>query len=143
ESAIRDCGRRQTRREQVPRRDTTRAQQRATRQAQHGVARCQEHRRHGPLHREVRGGEAMRSLGISVLLAIPLAAQQPKSTFDRRVVPPPAKEAELTIPTWTKATLANGAQLVVVERHTLPLVSVLINFVGGANQYEPATKTGL
>jgi predicted Zn-dependent peptidase len=33
--------------------------------------------------------------------------------------------------------------LVVSEKHTLPLVSVTINFIGGANQFEPADKTGV
>jgi len=87
-----------------------------------------------------------RSLAVAVIAAFPLAAQQktaPAPTFDRRAVPPAGKDAELVVPTWTKTTLANGATLVVSERHSLPLVSVRVNFVGGANQYEPANKTGL
>jgi predicted Zn-dependent peptidase len=39
--------------------------------------------------------------------------------------------------------LADGAQLVVSPRHNLPLVSFTINFVGGADQYEPASKPGV
>jgi zinc protease len=96
------------------------------------------------------GGSAVRSLAraalIAAFFAAPLIAQQPASkpsSFDRRAVPPAGKDPQLKVPTWTKTTLANGAQLVVVERHALPLVAVQINFVGGANQYEPATKTGL
>jgi zinc protease len=88
-----------------------------------------------------------RSLAIMVVAASSLAAQQPKSapkpTFDRRVVPLAGKDPQLIVPTWTKTTLANGATLVVSERHSLPLVSVRVNFVGGANQYEPASKPGL
>lgn len=84
---------------------------------------------------------------LSLLVAAPLAAQQPKqppkSTFDRRVVPTAAKDAELKVPAWTKTTLANGATLIVSERRTLPLVSVRLNFVGGANQYDPAAKPGV
>jgi zinc protease len=86
------------------------------------------------------------TLAVAVIAAFPLAAQQktaPPPTFDRRVVPPAGKDPELVVPTWTKTTLANGATLVVAERHSLPLVSVRVNFVGGANQYEPANKTGL
>jgi zinc protease len=84
---------------------------------------------------------------LSLLVAAPLVAQQPKqppkSAFDRRVIPTTAKDAELKVPAWTKTTLANGATLIVSERHTLPLVSVRLNFVGGANQYDPASKPGV
>ena len=66
-----------------------------------------------------------------------------KSTLDRTVVPAAGSTPELHVPTWTKTTLANGAQLVVSEKHALPLVSFQINFVGGANQFEPTDKTGL
>jgi zinc protease len=65
------------------------------------------------------------------------------SSLDRRAIPTPGKDPELHVPAWTNASLSNGAKLVVSERHGLPLVSFQINFVGGANQYEPADKTGL
>ena len=44
------------------------------------------------------------------------------------------------MPTWTKSTLANGAELIVSEKHDLPLVSFSITFLGGADQFEPAGK---
>jgi predicted Zn-dependent peptidase len=95
----------------------------------------------------MNGRRMSRSLALVIVAALPVAAQQTKSapppTFDRRVVPPAGKDPELIVPTWTKTTLANGATLVVSERHSLPLVSVRVNFVGGANQYEPANKTGV
>ena len=73
-----------------------------------------------------------------------LGAQESlKSSFDRTVVPKPAPDPVPKMPTWTKATLSNGAQLYVVERHALPLVYFSLNFVGGSNQLEPADKTGL
>ena len=80
-----------------------------------------------------------------VVAQTPLVAQQTpgKSSLDRRAVPTPGKNPELRIPTWTNASLSNGAKLIVSERHGLPLVSFRINFVGGASQYEPAEKTGL
>jgi zinc protease len=89
-----------------------------------------------------------RRFALALLIAAPLAlpAQQTTSksaSLDRRVVPTPGKMPELRVPSWTKTTLSNGAQLIVSERHTLPLVSFRINFVGGANQFEPANKTGL
>jgi predicted Zn-dependent peptidase len=65
------------------------------------------------------------------------------ASLDRSVAPPPATAPALRVPTWTKSTLSNGAQLVVSEKHDLPLVSLVINFVGGADQLEPADKTGL
>jgi predicted Zn-dependent peptidase len=49
----------------------------------------------------------------------------------------------LHVPSWTETSLADGAELVVSVKHDLPLVSFSIDFVGGADQYEPADKTGL
>jgi zinc protease len=40
-------------------------------------------------------------------------------------------------------TLANGAELVVSEKHDLPLVSVTITFSGGYNQADPVARRGL
>ncbi|MDB4874226.1 MAG: peptidase domain protein [Gemmatimonadetes bacterium] len=89
---------------------------------------------------------SFRALAVALVAASPSFAQQ-KTTksqaLDRRVIPAASAAPELHVPTWTKTTLANGAQLVVSERPGLPLVSFQINFVGGANQYEPADKTGL
>lgn len=91
----------------------------------------------------------IRRVGLALLLAAPLAslaAQQRTShlsKLDRSVVPTAGKPADLRVPTWTRTTLANGAQIIVSERHTLPLVSFRINLVGGSYQFEPADKTGL
>ena len=87
----------------------------------------------------VRTGLAAITLGI---VATTAGGQQPKS-FDRTTIPPAAKAPELHVPTWTTMKLANGAQLIVSPRHNLPLVSFTINFVGGADQYEPASKPGV
>ena len=75
-------------------------------------------------------------------------AQQPKppakpAAFDRSAIPAPGSTPELRVPAWTSVKLANGAELVVSSRHNLPLVSFTINFVGGSNQYDPATKPGV
>jgi zinc protease len=93
------------------------------------------------------------ALGIlaAVITAAPLAAQQKASQsappsqagLDRTKIPAAGKATDLHVPTWTKVALSNGAQLVVSEKHDLPLISFTINFVGGAAQYEPADKTGL
>jgi predicted Zn-dependent peptidase len=47
------------------------------------------------------------------------------------------------VPSWTKATLANGADLIVSQKTDLPLVSFTITFLGGANQFEPADRRGV
>src|ERR1043165_6304455 len=64
-------------------------------------------------------------------------------TLDRTKVPPPGPTPVLRVPTWTKTELANGATLIVSERHSLPLVSFTITFVGGSNQFEPAGERGV
>ncbi len=95
--------------------------------------------------RTLRAG-SRAALALALLIAAPLSAQQQTNkqpALDRRVVPAAGKTPELHVPSWTKTTLSNGAQLIVSERHGLPLVSFQINFVGGAYQYEPADKTGL
>lgn len=93
-----------------------------------------------------------RIVGVAIVLislAPPLAGQRTspapvaQSALDRTKIPPAAKPAELHVPAWTKVSLSDGAQLIVSEKHDLPLVSFAINFVGGAAQYEPAGKTGL
>ena len=93
-----------------------------------------------------------RGLALALVMAAPVVAQTKTpakqqsivtSRFDRRVVPTPGRVPELTIPFWSKVSIANGAQLVVSEKHGLPLVSFQINFIGGANQYEAEEKPGL
>jgi zinc protease len=75
-----------------------------------------------------------------LLLLLPLHARQ---TLDRTKIPPPGKAPVLRIPKWTKAKLANGADLVISEKHDLPLVSFTITFLGGSNQFEPADRVGI
>ncbi len=87
-----------------------------------------------------------RRVFLALMIAAPLVsapAQQTRVRLDRNVIPTAGKPADLRVPTWTKTTLSNGAQLIVSEKHNLPLVSVRINFVGGSYQFEPADKTGL
>src|SRR5690348_5841431 len=76
--------------------------------------------------------------------AASISAQTPKTpSFDRRVIPTPGKNPELHIPAWTTTALSNGAKLVVASRHSLPLVSFQLNFIGGTNQYDPDGKSGV
>ena len=81
--------------------------------------------------------KAWVTLAAVVLLSIAPSAQQ---ALDRKQIPPPGKTPELRVPAWTKSTLANGADLIVAEKHDLPLISFSITFLGGADQFEPAGK---
>jgi len=68
---------------------------------------------------------------------------QAAAALDRTKVPPPGPAPALHPPAWTKSTLSNGAELIVSEKHDLPLVSFSITFQGGAAQYEKADRKGL
>ena len=85
---------------------------------------------------------------VVVASAATVQAQQPKpaikpAAFDRSAIPAPGAQPELHVPAWTSMKLSNGAQLIVTPRHNLPLVSFSIGFVGGSDQYDPATKPGV
>ena len=86
-----------------------------------------------------------KALAFAAALVISLAniAAIAQQTLDRTVVPSPGPTPVLRVPTWTKQQLANGATLIVSERHSLPLVSFTITFLGGSNQFEPAAKRGV
>jgi zinc protease len=66
-----------------------------------------------------------------------------RQALDRTKTPLPGKTPDLRVPTWTKSALANGADLIVSEKHDLPIVSFSLSFLGGASQFEPADRTGL
>jgi zinc protease len=89
--------------------------------------------------------QQQRLLAFVAALVISLAnvVSMAQQTLDRTKQPSPGPIPVLRVPTWTKTQLANGATLIVSERHTLPLVSFTITFVGGANQFEPADRRGL
>lgn len=74
-----------------------------------------------------------------LLCALPVHAQ----TLDRSKQPPIGKVPELRVPAWTKAKLSNGAELIVSEKHDLPLVSFSITILGGSDQFETADRRGL
>ena len=75
----------------------------------------------------------------AAVTAVP-AAQQ---ALDRKKIPAPGKSPVLRVPAWTRTTLANGADLIVSEKHDLPLVSFSITFLGGADQFEADGKQGV
>jgi predicted Zn-dependent peptidase len=82
----------------------------------------------------------MRTVAALFALALSLVPQQ---TLDRSKIPPPGQAPTLNVPAWTKATLGNGADLIVSESHNLPLVSFTITFLGGANQFEAPERRGV
>ncbi len=77
---------------------------------------------------------------VAALCALPASAQQ---ALDRSKVPPAGKAPALRVPTWTKVTLANGAEVFVSEKRGLPLVSFTLTWMGGADQFEPADRRGV
>jgi zinc protease len=80
------------------------------------------------------------AFSLGIVLAIPATASAQR--LDRNVIPTPAPTPALHVPAWTKETLPNGATLVVIEKHDLPLVALDIDFIGGTTTYEPADKRG-
>ena len=85
----------------------------------------------------------MKTWLILAALALCSIAPSAQQALDRRKVPPPARTPDLRVPAWTRSTLANGADLIVSEKHDLPLISFSITFLGGADQFEPAGKQGV
>ena len=85
------------------------------------------------------------NLALAPALALLLAAAPVRAAvpLDRTVVPKPGPAPAFRVPAWTRAKLANGAELVVVQKRDLPLVAVTITFVGGSSTYEPDGKQGL
>jgi predicted Zn-dependent peptidase len=85
----------------------------------------------------------MRALTLALALTAHGALLTAQATLDRNVSPTPGPTPTIRIPTWTRARLANGAELVVTEKHDLPLVAFQVNFVGGSYNFEPADKLGV
>jgi zinc protease len=81
--------------------------------------------------------------GVLAALAAVAPSARARQEFDRTKVPPPGPAPVLRVPGWTRTTLTNGADLIVVQKSDLPLVSFNITFLGGANQFEPAIRRGV
>ena len=86
---------------------------------------------------------ALAPLALGAALAAPATGALAQRPLDRTKPPAVAPSPTLHVPAWTKTKLANGAELIVVEKHDLPLVALNIDFVGGATSYEPADKLGV
>lgn len=83
------------------------------------------------------------ALAAALVLTCANLAAVAQQKLDRTKLPTPGPTPVLRVPTWSKTQLANGATLIVSERHNLPLVSFSITFLGGANQFEVAGKRGV
>jgi zinc protease len=86
---------------------------------------------------------ATRNVSLALTLFFTGIAALALQNFDRSRIPPPGKAPVLRVPVWTRATLANGAELIVSEKHDLPLVAFAITFQGGTYQSESAPRRGL
>ena len=70
-------------------------------------------------------------------------ATLPKPTpVDRSKIPAATAAPVFKVPAFTVDTLSNGARLVVVERHGLPIVNLSIHFEGGTNALGAKAATG-
>ena len=72
-------------------------------------------------------------------LALPASAQQPAPTEQP---PAPGPLRPFTVPPVREIRLSNGVRVVVVEKHTLPIVAARV-LVAAGSVYEPAAKNGL
>jgi zinc protease len=81
-------------------------------------------------------------IAVAFVLCLSLTASAQQG-LDRKKIPPPGPTPVLRVPAWTKTTLTNGAELIVSEKHDLPLISFSITFLGGDNQFEPAGRQGV
>src|SRR5262245_30345796 len=81
-------------------------------------------------------------VAVAIVLCLSLTASAQQG-LDRKKVPPAGPTPVLRVPAWTRGALANGAELIVSEKHDLPLISFSITFLGGDNQFEPAGKQGV
>lgn len=65
-----------------------------------------------------------------------------KDTFDRGVMPKPGPTPKFTPPTIVRRKLSNGLEVLVAERHNLPILTLNLVLRGGSD-LEPAGKDGL
>ncbi|HEX8198863.1 MAG TPA: insulinase family protein, partial [Isosphaeraceae bacterium] len=67
---------------------------------------------------------------------------QVTDTFDRGVMPTPGPTPEFTPPPVVRRKLANGLEVLIIERHTLPILTLSLVVKGGEN-LTPEGKEGL
>ena len=65
----------------------------------------------------MRKQNRLLAITAAVIVALANVSALAQQTLDRTKVPPPGKTPVLHVPSWTKTQLANGATLIVSERH--------------------------
>lgn len=70
------------------------------------------------------------------------AAPAVQDTFDRKVMPGPGPQAKFQLPPIQRARLSNGLELALIEKRTLPVVSLNLICRGGRAS-DPSDKAGL
>ncbi len=78
--------------------------------------------------------QRIRTIFVALALLAPSALTAQGTQLDRTKPPPVGPTPTFRAPSWSTDTLSNGARLVVVERHDLPIVTFSIHFNGGTNQ---------
>lgn len=81
------------------------------------------------------------TIAMGLLTAATSLSAQSATKLDRTKQPPVGPAPTFKVPAYSIDTLANGARLVVVEKHTLPLITFSIHFSGGTDQL--GTKPGV
>ena len=77
------------------------------------------------------------------LLVKPMPPMNPgKTTVDRKVLPSLAAAPEVTFPAVQRATLPNGLKVILLERHSTPIVNIALAADAGYAS-DPAAKAGL
>ncbi len=85
---------------------------------------------------------SMKLFAASMLVIAPASVSAQGAGFDRTKAPPIAPAPVFKAPAWSVDTLSNGARLVVVEKHDLPIVSFSIHFEAGSNQVDAKEGVG-
>ena len=75
-------------------------------------------------------------------MEVPAATTAAEAEVDRSIMPEPAVGAKFHLPPIHRGKLSNGMELLVVENHVLPLVSMNLVFRAGRAD-DPADKPGL
>ncbi len=65
-----------------------------------------------------------------------------KDSFDRSVMPTPGPTPDFTPPSFVRRTLDNGLNVLIAERHGLPIIAMNLAIKGGSN-LDPQGKEGL
>jgi zinc protease len=76
------------------------------------------------------------------LLALPLAARAQAKNWPSELAPRPLKSKPVAFPPYERRTLPNGLQVVVVEHHEQPAISIRL-LVGSGAAYDPDSKPGV